>query len=411
VKIGIVTTWFERGAAYVSRQYRAALEDRHELRIYARGGEKSGRGDPRWDDPAVTWGRSVPTHGNTAFHLGHFRSWLLREQPELVLFNEQHWWPPVLLCRDLGIRTAAYVDYYTEQTVPLFANYDLLLCHTRRHHSVFDWHPGAVYLPWGTEIELFVPSAETPVQPGVVTFFHSAGHNPHRKGTDFVLEAFGRMERKARLVIHAQRPLSEPLMRQVAEQSVELRTGDVAAPGLYHLGDVYVYPTRLEGLGLTVPEALACGLPAIVPDCPPMSEHVPDSAGCRVRIERYQPRGDGYYWPQCLVDVDALRAAMERYAERPAELEPLRRAARDHAERRLDWKLHARELPAILEAAAPPEEASRRAARAAALQFEKQRADLRLFYPWASRLLMRSADFLRPLASRYSGRGRTTNGS
>ena len=113
MKIGLVTTWFERGAAHVSRQYRDALRPQHEVVIYARGGERDGRSDPRWDSEEVTWGRSVPTHGNTAFILGHFRHWLLRERPDVVLFNEQQWWPPVLMCHDLGFRTAAYVDYYT----------------------------------------------------------------------------------------------------------------------------------------------------------------------------------------------------------------------------------------------------------------------------------------------------------
>ena len=35
--IGIVTTWFERGAAYVSRQYRDALAGQHTVFIFARG--------------------------------------------------------------------------------------------------------------------------------------------------------------------------------------------------------------------------------------------------------------------------------------------------------------------------------------------------------------------------------------
>ena len=98
MKIAIVTTWFERGAAYVSRQYRDLLAGEHEVFIYARGGEERARGNPVWDDGRVAWARSLPTHGNTAFRLGRFRRWLRRLSPDLVLFNEQQWWPPVLLC-------------------------------------------------------------------------------------------------------------------------------------------------------------------------------------------------------------------------------------------------------------------------------------------------------------------------
>ena len=58
MRIGIVTTWFERGAAYVSRQYRKQLERQHEVFIYARGGERQAIQDPKWDDKNVTWGKA-----------------------------------------------------------------------------------------------------------------------------------------------------------------------------------------------------------------------------------------------------------------------------------------------------------------------------------------------------------------
>ena len=42
MNIGIVTTWFERGAAYVSKQYKDSLEEcGHKVFIYSRGGEKA----------------------------------------------------------------------------------------------------------------------------------------------------------------------------------------------------------------------------------------------------------------------------------------------------------------------------------------------------------------------------------
>lgn len=412
MKIALITTWFERGAALVSRQYRDALRARHEVVVYARGGERSARGDPRWDGPEVTWGRSVPTHGNTAFGLEHFRRWLGRERPDLVLFNEQQWWPPVLLCRDLGLRTAAYVDYYTEVTVPLFANYDLLLCHTRRHHTVFDWHPGCVYLPWGVRTDRFAPAASGPVSPGHVTFFHNAGFNARRKGTDLLLEAFARLAPPARLVLHSQRDLSEQLPPPVAARFEELRAasrldlhlGDVPEPGLYHLGDVYVYPTRLEGLGLTVPEALSCGLPVVVPDCAPMNEFVTPRCGRLAAVAAWRPRSDGYYWPQALVDVDDLARQMDWYCQNAGRLAELKRAAREHARAALDWDDNCAELPEVLAAARRLDGPAQHEARAAALRFERQRRDVRLFWPRTTRALLALARFLRPLASRYSGR-------
>jgi glycosyltransferase involved in cell wall biosynthesis len=416
LRIGIVTTWFERGAAYVSRQYRDLLTGFHEVLVYARGGEADGRGDPRWEADGVTWARSVPTHGNTAFRLAHFQRWLKRERIELVLFNEQQWWPPVLLCQDLGIRCAAYVDYYTEETVPLFANYDLLICNTRRHHSVFSGHSACHHVPWGTRCDLFRPAREGPAERGRLTFFHSAGANPRRKGTDLALEALARLDAPARLVVHAQTPLARrlpdscDLVRSlVAEGRLELHEREVHAPGLYHLGDVYLYPTRLEGIGLTVPEALASGLPVLVPDEAPMSEFVAGEAGRLVAVAERRPRADGYYWPQCRVDLADLVEQMRWYCERVGEIGSLRRAARAHAERALDWNRNAVELPGLLERARPLGGPLREEARRAALRFERRRVDPRYFFPTLARVLTRAGDFVHPRASRYSGR-RGTDG-
>lgn len=411
MKIGLVTTWFERGAAYVSRQYRDVLEPEHEVAIYARGGERRAAGDPNWDGENVTWGKSIATHGNTAFRLTHFRHWLRREKPACVIFNEQQWWPPVLLCRDLGIRSVGYVDYYTEQTVPLFANYDLLLCHTRRHESVFDWHPGCTYIPWGTSPDVFQPRPRSIDAAEPLTFFHSAGHNPLRKGSDLLLEAFARVDAPATLLIHSQTdlkhrlPQQAALIRRLQEQSrLEIHVGDVAAPGLYHRGDVYVYPTRLEGLGLTVAESLACGLPLIIPDCAPMIEMAPEVGTRRVSIARQQPRSDGYYWPQAIVDVDDLRRQIEWFIANRADLPAMQDAARRHALRFLNWGSNAQRLGSILSGLRTVDATLSAPAYEAARRFEAGRQELAFYFPLLARLMRRCAPLVRPLAARYSER-------
>ena len=59
MNIGIVTTWFERGASQVSRQYRDLLNKKNNVFIYARGGEKYERNNPIWDTQDVTWGKKA----------------------------------------------------------------------------------------------------------------------------------------------------------------------------------------------------------------------------------------------------------------------------------------------------------------------------------------------------------------
>ncbi len=353
-KVGIVTTWLDRGGGYVGRQYLSALSSRHDVFIYARGGDFDSTKEPFWSLQNLTRAPRCDTPVTTWIDRSHFVDWLETNRIEIVLFNEQHWWPPVEWCNERGVITCAYVDYYTPRTVPLFALYDMLICNTKRHHSVFRWHPNCHYVPWGTETEVFRPSSATLVNPGLVTFFHSAGLSPQRKGTDLVLRAFGEITGPARLVLHTQMDLERAMpelrntmSRLVSENRLRVITQTVSAPGLYHLGDVYVYPSRLDGIGLTVAEALACGLPVITCDHPPMNEFVNSSNGWLVPVERLYPRRDGYYWEQCDIDGAMLSRAMQSCADDLTRVIETKRAARVYAEEKLDWRLNSAGLSEI----------------------------------------------------------------
>lgn len=383
LRIGIVTTWFERGAAYVSKQYREALQNDHEVFIYARGGETSGRGDPNWDDDRVTWGKPVQASVPTAIDLNDFRAWLQKCRINTVIFNEQHWWAPVVGCSQMGIKTGAYVDYYTELTIPIFGCYDFLLCNTKRHYSAFDWHPQAKYVPWGTDVEVYKPMQYELVNPDVVTFFHSAGYNPSRKGTDFLVAAFRDVKGPARLVVHTQKPVQlqfpelAPLVNALQQEGrLVYEEKTVPAPGLYHLGDVYVYPSRLDGIGLTQAEALACGLPLIVSDNGPMNEFVDDSNGRVVKIDRLYARNDGYYWPQCRVNIEDLTRQMQYYVDNKDQLPAMKQAARAYAETNLDWKKNSAHLPKLLSEMGVIPQDRKKLFYQQAQQYEQRRAAL-----------------------------------
>lgn len=356
MRIGIVTTWFERGAAYVSRQYRDILEKQHEVFIYARGGESYAIGNPLWDNEGVTWGKRGKVPVPHTIDLDDFESWIKDRRIEIVFFNEQQWWEPILLCNSLGVITGGYVDYYTEETIPLFGCYDFLVCNTKRHYSVFDWHPQSCYIPWGTDINLFAPRSTDLVTPGYVTFFHSGGVSPGRKGTDLVIQAFAGLEGPARLVVHAQRILKDyfPHLREIItdlENSGRLVCHEktVPAPGLYHMGDVYVYPSRLDGIGLTVAEALACGLPVITSDSPPMNEFIEGENGTLAAVSRLFARADGYYWPQCMVDLEDLRSCMQYYIDHIDRISEFKQKARVYADLKLDWSKNAADLSGFFE--------------------------------------------------------------
>lgn len=351
MNIGIVTTWFERGAAYVSRQYLEALrsDSNNSVYIYARGGESYARNQSEWDRDFVTWGKVNKKYycGATGIEKRDFIDWLKNRQIDVVLFNEQNWWIPVIWCKELGIKVGTYVDYYTEETVPFFAIYDYILCNTKRHYRLFKDLPQSFYIPWGTDINLFSNNIEESCEQSQITFFHSAGMNPIRKGTDTVIAAFLSLpafyKDKAKLLIHTQVALDNYVARYdqsiLLSSNIEVRTETVAAPGLYHLGDIYVYPSILDGLGLTVAEALSCGLPCIVPDNAPMNEFIQNGINGRIaEVEYLYARSDGYFWPQCKVSVKSIQEQMIYYLNNIDRIKEFKKEARIYAEQNLNWK-------------------------------------------------------------------------
>ncbi len=361
MNIGIVTTWFERGAAYVSRQFRDVLKNYHTVYIYARGGETYAKDDPKWDNEHVTWGKKN-YEATTAVDLKDFQKWIEKYNIDTVFFNEQKWWDVLLLCNKMGITHGAYIDYYTEELIPMLGVHDFLICNTKRHYSAFSWHPQCYYVPWGTDVNIFKPEKTDVVNSDMVTFFHSCGMSPDRKGTDLLIKAFYQLNsfQHAKLVIHTQVDLHQklPTLYSIIKKletngALEIVHKTVPAPGLYYLGDIYVYPTRLEGIGLTIAEAISSGLVPLVPDNPPMNEFVPDDAKYKIEIERLYSRKDGYYWPKCDVSVDDLTLKMEWYIKNISEVPELKKEARIFAEDYLNWDENSKKIVDIFETVKP----------------------------------------------------------
>lgn len=353
MRVGIVTSWFERGAAYVSKIFKAVLEKENDVFIYARGGEEYAIGDKNWDGPHVYWGKKrISPFSSTVINKKDFYAWVKKNKIELVLFNEQHWWQPILWCKEFGLRTVAYIDYYTEETIPFFELYDALICNTKRHYSAFSWHKSAIYLPWGTNINLFKPKNQNLVNNDFVTFFHSCGWDIRRKGTDILIKAFKNSRGNGKLIIHSQNEISDPELKPIINQlekegRLDLIIKTTHAPGLYHLGDIYLYPTRLEGIGLTVPEALACGLGVVVPDNGPMNEFATNETAKLIPIERFSARADGYYWPKCECNLTALTEIINTLSDNPENVKSMKNNARIYAEKNLDVSQNFKELPAL----------------------------------------------------------------
>lgn len=348
MNIGIITTWFERGAAYVSRIYAESLSKHgHTVFVYARGGENHfSKKAPEWNEENVTRDNK---YTNFRIDVRKFYRWVKRYKLDCLFFNEQQDFSIVAKAKKKfpKIKIGAYIDYYTERTIPWFRIYDFVICNTLRHAQAMQGHPQSYYIQWGTNVDLYNNRNAHELGDKVV-FFHSAGMST-RKGTDQLIRAFikGELFKRSKLIIHTQIPLknfTDESKESLEKYGIEIIEKTVSPPGLYYLGDVYVYPTKLDGLGLTMYEALACGLPVVTTDFPPMNETVTKDVGRLVRVKDFYCRQDAYYFPMAICDEDSLINAMNWYINHPLELKAQKKAAREFALNNYDINSKSQEI-------------------------------------------------------------------
>lgn len=186
----------------------------------------------------------------------------------------------------------------------------------------------------GADTRLFHPGADgTRVLSAPCTFLF-AGATIHRKGIDVLLQAFAELRQHhpgaARLVVVGPRGDSHALFERLEDRDVEVRpsVAQDELVELYRRADCFVLPSRHDSFGMTVIEAMACGLPAIV------SEMV----GAREAIEEGRSG-----WVVPIADPHTLAARMAWCVTNRATLAAMRPAARAAAER-YNWDRYASRL-------------------------------------------------------------------
>ena len=51
---------------------------------------------------------------------------------------------------------------------------------------------------------------------------------------------------------------------------------------MFNLGDIYIYPTTKEGVGLTITESMCTGMPIVTSNYPTMNEWIDDDVEGRL---------------------------------------------------------------------------------------------------------------------------------
>ena len=313
----IVTTWFERGASYVSRQFRESLEKQNiPVFIYARGGERFSRGIDKWDDGRIVWNKDRLLEARrTPVNLIQLINVCRKEKVTHIIWNEQQDLRVINDVRKMigSVRHISYIDYYKKNNINSFAVFDGLICNTKRHYSVFEEFQNCTYIPWGVDQDIMeMPFIEEPD----FDFVLSVGMNPYRKGLDAFLlglEELSLRKDRTNIVVYTQVKLEIDIPKYAKMGfDITIRFGDFDRKDIYSSGSIYVYLSRLDGIGLSLPEALVAGMLALYTDHPPMNEFVHGEYHVGVAPTGFTPRVDNYYWDECKLDSSVIAKGINR---------------------------------------------------------------------------------------------------
>lgn len=200
-----------------------------------------------------------------------------------------------------------------------------------------------VLFPWGVDLQRFSPGEPSGLRSRLgwedaFVILSLRSWEP-LYGVDVVVKAFcqaATQEPRLRLLLLGGGSQATPLRQTLARHGLLDRVhfgGQVSGdelPAYYRSADLYVSASHSDGSSVSLMEALACGLPALVSDIPGNREWI-------------SPQGKaGWLFPDS--DFAALGAAMLRAIEDEAGLKDVQIAARALAERRADWRVNFKQL-------------------------------------------------------------------
>jgi len=346
LNVGIVSKWFNRGQPVVGRHLRSAVDELgHRSFVLAKPRREKGpmggalERTGVWDQPDVTVASSFETP------LAEYVAWTEANSIEAILCDQNYQFAELAELRRRGVRTIGrfvWEHFAREHVEPARRSYDVVYSVTAAERDRYrGWGMQTPRVPWGIHPELLAVEARRSAD-GLVRFVFPGGFLGHRKPAEPVIEAFSRTrDPSLRLLVKAQveRSRLERILPAIErDERIELRLAD--EPWEEHLmtiaaNDVTISPSRWEGLGLPLYEAVAFGMPAITNDDPPMSEVISD--GENGMLIPSHPDGTARSGiPAKRPDVEAMAAAIERIAE-PETLTQLREGA-ERSRERFRWE-------------------------------------------------------------------------
>lgn len=195
-----------------------------------------------------------------------------------------------------------------------------------------------IVFPWGVDLDHFrMQNAEGRMtKEGFVLFCNRSWET--RYGVDVLARAFVKVARQrddVRLILLNGGSQGANIRKILQSGGVEEyvtfggQISQTELPRWYHMADLYISPSHVDGSSVSLMEALACGLPCLVSDIPANKEWVFENKnGWLFR--------DG--------DVDHLAEKILAVMNQRENLPEIGRTSRSEAEKRADWKKNAAAL-------------------------------------------------------------------
>ncbi|MDX6582810.1 MAG: hypothetical protein QOI10_1994 [Solirubrobacterales bacterium] len=365
MRVGLVSKWFASGQAVVTRQIRSALDGLgHETFVLAKPGKgpranQERVADPVWDQPDVTEGSQADLPA------AEYRAWADANSLDVVLCDQNDQFAEIAGLREAGVRTIGrfvWESFAPADAEPARGAYDVIYSFTRAEQERYrGFGIESPLLTWGCHPELLAVAEGIERDPELVKFVVPGSFMGKRKPFPEIVEAFTRARGDhLRLLVRGQVDRKAGKLQKAAggDPRVVIELED--RPTDEHLRQfaschVCLSPSRWEGLGLPLYEAVAFGMPAITNDSPPMNEIVIDGVnGICVDSVRWGEAGSGI--PAFDPDFEQLTAAIERLGE-AGEREPLAQGALRMRAGERSWDRTVEGLASLLQPGTPGGEA------------------------------------------------------
>jgi 1,2-diacylglycerol 3-alpha-glucosyltransferase len=351
-----VTKWFASGQAVVSRYIRSALDELgHETFVLAKPGKGPRANtervaDPVWDQPGVTQASAADIPAD------EYAAWATDNALDAVLCDQNDQFDEIGALRARGVRTIGrfvWESFAPEDAGPARDAYDVIYSYTRAEQERYrELGISSPLLTWGCHPELLAVGEAAERADDEVWFYVPGSFMGKRKPFPEIVEAFTRAKGDhLRLLIRGQVDRKAGKLEAAADGDPRVRIELEDRPTDEHLRQfanchVCLSPSRWEGLGLPLYEAVAFGMPSITNDSPPMNEIVLDDVnGVCVDSVRWGEAGSGI--PAFDPDFHQLTAAIERLGD-AGERERLAAGARELREGERAWARTVEGLDALL---------------------------------------------------------------